>query len=208
MVDQSSKVVDLQSRREPTGAVVVLPEPWRTIRDECALFRNDRVCNLLDDVDEALFELADEASNAREQHMYFDAMRVHLNRESIAKRFSGVFSAGFQGSVATSLAVSTTACGRAKMKLLESETLEELVALEGLAKKVERRFLHEVWILCAAWQHNSNGPVVVAKDLPMAPSKIAAVLGWACQGLDVDIKARLVLFKLFDSKIICSYSRP
>jgi hypothetical protein len=66
MVDQSSKVVDLQSRREPTGAVVVLPEPLRRIRDECALFRNDRVCNLLDDVDEALFELADEASNARE----------------------------------------------------------------------------------------------------------------------------------------------
>jgi hypothetical protein len=95
MVDQSSKVVDLQSRREPTGAVVVLPEPLRTIRDKCALFRNDRVCNLLDDVDDALFELTDEASNAREQHMYFDAMRVRLKRESIVKRFSGAFSAGF-----------------------------------------------------------------------------------------------------------------
>jgi hypothetical protein len=207
MVDQSSKVVDLQSRREPTGAVVVLPEPLRTIRDKCALFLNDRVCNLLDDVDDALFELADEASNAREQHMYFDAMReIRLNRESIEKRFADAFSAGFQSGVATSLAVSTTECGRAKMKLLESEALEELVALEGLAKKGERRFLHEVWILCTAWQHSSNGPVVAAKDLPMGPSKIAAALGWACHGLDVDIKARLVLFKLFDSKIICSYN--
>jgi hypothetical protein len=191
--------------------VVVLPEPLRTIREKCALFLNDRVCNLLDDVDDALFELADEASNTREQHMYFDAMRVCLNLESIEKRFSDAFSAGFQGSVATSLTVLTAECSRAKMKLLESEALEELVALEGLAKKGERRFLHEVWILCIAWQHSSNDPVVVAKYLPMGPSKIAAALGWACQGLDVDIKlgwccSNCLIARLFAA--IASFTRP
>jgi hypothetical protein len=43
---------------------------------------------LLYEVDDHLFELADGAGNAREQHLYFNAMHeIRVNRESIEKRF-------------------------------------------------------------------------------------------------------------------------
>ncbi|MDF1692974.1 MAG: DUF1631 domain-containing protein [Zhongshania sp.] len=206
MVDQSPKVVDLQSRREPTTTDATLSAPLAAIRDKCVLFLNDRLCNLLDDVDDALFELADEASNAREQHLYFDAMReIRVNRQAIEVGFAESFVQGFHFLGSTSRKANSLESGKAKLRLLESEALEELVALEGMAKKAERRFLQEIWVLCTAWQQGSNGPVVAAKELPMGPAKIAAALGIACQCLDVDIKARLVLFKLFDTQIITAF---
>jgi len=205
MVDQSPKVVDLQSRREPTSTDAALSAPLAAIRDKCVLFLNDRLCGLLDDVDDALFELADEASNAREQHLYFDAMReIRVNRQAIEVGFTESFTQGFHFHSSSHKANSLES-GKAKLRLLESEALEELVALEGMAKKAERRFLQEIWVLCTGWQQASNGPVVAAKELPMGPAKIAAALGVACQSLDIDIKARLVLFKLFDTQIISAF---
>ena len=206
MVDQSSKVVDLQSRREPVSTGATLPVAIAALRDKCTLHLNDRLCGLLDDVDDALFELADEASNAREQHVYFDAMReIRVNRQAIEVGFAESFGQGFHLLSSGGQKTNALESGQAKLRLLESEALEELVALEGMAKKAERRYLQEIWVLCTAWQQASNGPVLAAKELPLGPAKIAEALGASCRNLDIDIKARLVLFKLFDTKIISAF---
>jgi hypothetical protein len=206
MIDQPSKVVELNSRRESGVSATPLPDALVALRDKASGFLQGRMSVFLDEVDDTLFELADEASNAREQHVYFDAMReIRVKRESIEKRFSEVFINTFAIMAADVRAASSLERGQAKLKLLESEALEELVALEGMANKAERRFLHEVWILCTAWQHVVSGPVVAAKELPMGPAKIAAALGIACQLLDIDIKAKLVIFKLFDTHVIAAF---
>ena len=205
MTDKPSKVVDLSTRREPDASAEPLPSALLALRDKANGFLQGRMAVFLDEADDALFELADEASNAREQHLYFDAMReIRVNRESIEKRFTETFINTF--AAAPKLASSSLERGQAKLKLLESEALEELVALEGMANKAERRFLHEVWILCTAWQHLVSGPVVAAKELPVGPAKITAALGVACQSLNIDIKAKLVLFKLFDTVVIAEYA--
>lgn len=186
---------------------VPLPDALVAIRDKACGFLQGRMTVFLDEVDDRLFELADEASSAREQHLYFDAMReIRVNRESIEKRFSEAFINAFAAMVSNDHVASSLERGQAKLKLLESEALEELIALEGMANKAERRFLHEVWILCTAWQHVVSGPVVAAKELPMGPAKIASALGIACQSLDIDIKAKLIIFKIFDAKVIAAFA--
>ncbi|CAA0097590.1 DUF1631 domain-containing protein [Zhongshania aliphaticivorans] len=206
MTDKPSKVVELNARRELDVSAVSLPDALRAIRDKACGFLQGRMTVFLDEADDALFELADEASNAREQHVYFDAMReIRVHRESIEKRFSETFINNF-ASTGSKHASSSLERGQAKLKLLESEALEELVALEGMANKAERRFLHEIWILCTAWQHVVSGPVVAAKELPMGPAKIAAALGLACESLNIDIKAKLILYKLFDTTVIAEYT--
>jgi hypothetical protein len=207
MVDQSPQVVDLQSRREPVSTGATLPVAITALRDKSILHLNDRLCGLLDDVDDALFELADEASNAREQHVYFDAMReIRVNRQAIEVGFAESFGQGFTLLGSADRVANALESGQAKLRLLESEALEELVALEGMAKKAERRCLKEIWVLCTAWQQATNGPILAAKELPLGPAKIAEALGSSCRNLDIDIKARLVLFKLFDTKIISAFS--
>lgn len=206
MTDPTSKVVKLNARRESTVAAVSLPNALAAIRDKACGFLQGRMTVFLDEADDRLFELADEASNAREQHLYFDAMReIRVNRENIEKGFSEAFITAFVPMASNNHVASSLERGQAKLKLLESEALEELIALEGMANKAERRFLQEVWILCTAWQHVVSGPLLAAKELPMGPAKIASALGAACQSLDIDIKAKLIVFKIFDAKVIASF---
>lgn len=206
MTDSSSKVVELNARRESPVDAAPLSAAALALRDKAADFLQSQLVAFLDEVDDALFELADEASNAREQHVYFDAMReIRVNREIIEKRFSEAFINTFVAIAAGSHNPSPVERGQAKLKLLESEALEELVALEGMANKAERRFLREVWVLCTAWQHVVSGPVVAAKELPMGPARIASAFGFACQSLDIDIKAKLVVFKLFDTDVLANF---
>jgi hypothetical protein len=206
MTDLTSKVVKLNARRESTVAAVSLPDALAAIRDKACGFLQGRMTVFLDEVDDRLFELADDASNAREQHLYFDAMReIRINRENIEKGFSEAFITAFVAMASNNYVTSSVERGQAKLKLLESEALEELIALEGMANKAERRFLHEVWILCTAWQQVVSGPLLAAKELPMGPAKIASALGAVCQSLDIDIKAKLIIFKIFDAKVIASF---
>ncbi|MGJ8686626.1 MAG: DUF1631 family protein, partial [Spongiibacteraceae bacterium] len=95
--------------------------------------------------------------------------------------------------------------GRATLELLESDAMEEIIALETMVNKAERKFIQELWILCTAWQQCAGGSITSAKELAMGPAKIAAALATACKGLKVDVEAKLVLLKYFDQQLISQF---
>ncbi|NKI18863.1 DUF1631 domain-containing protein [Spongiibacter sp. KMU-166] len=204
MTDKGSKIVGFD-KAAPQGeapSTANLPAELKALCEKSRLYLSERLTVLLDEVDDRLFELADEASNAKEQHIYFDSMReIRVHRQHIEARFVEVLSDGFSPRGLRGRS-SPQDRGEAKLKLLESDALEELVAIEGMAKKAERKFLQELWLLCTAWQHCVGGEVIAAADLPIGPASIAQALGEASRLLDIDIKARLVLLKLFDSELV------
>lgn len=207
MVEKSNNIVDLSARREPEAepAVKALPEAIAAIQEKSQLFLGERVISLFDDVDDALFELADEAGSAKEQHIYFDSMReIRVQRQRVESQFLVNLRKNFSEQAAAAGALGAER-GRAQLQLLESDALEELVAIEGMAKKAERQCVKQLWQLCMVWQHSAGGDALSAAELPMGPAKIAKAFSAACSGLDIDIKARLVLFKLFDRQIISKY---
>ena len=208
MAGKSKNIVDIRAKMagaKQQEAASPLPPVIAALQEKSTLFLTERLTSLLDDVDDTLFELADEACSAKEQHLYFDSMReIRIHRQQVEQNFSQLFKTNFQlhmpkgGSAAESQGV-------AKLKLLESDALEELVAIEGMAKKAERRYLKELWQLSAAWQQSVGGDAVTAAELPLGPAQIAKSLGQACSELNIDLKARLVLFKLFDAQIISRF---
>ncbi len=210
MTDKPNNVVDLTTRRDPApgaveASVAALPASMAALREKCQLFLADRLNSLLDDVDDTLFELADEASSAKEQHLYFDSMReIRVHRQLIEQNFTEKLRDNFTDQLNTAINGAADR-GRAKLKLLESDALEELVAIEGMAKKAERQHLQALWQLSVAWQHSVGGEGISAAELPMGPAKIAKAFSEACRDLNIDIKARLVLFKMFDGQIISRY---
>lgn len=208
MVEESrtNNVVEMPSR--PAAKAAELPASLASLRDVAAQFLSTRVVAVLDDVDDTLFDMADDAANAKEQHAYFDSMReLRVQRENIEAAFTQAFRDEFGLALARSGKRSALERGQATLKVLESDALEELVALEGIAKKAERRFLKEVWILCTAWRHCANGPVMDAADLPLGPAKITRALGDACRHIHIDIKARLVLYKQFESQVVGQFGQ-
>ena len=206
MVEESrNNVVEMPGRPAKTDE---LPASLSALRDVAARFLSARVVAVLDDVDDTLFDMADEAANAKEQHVYFDSMReLRVQRDNIEAAFARAFNDEFDRAFARNGNSSALERGQATLKLLESEALEELVALEGIAKKTERRYLKEVWTLCTAWRHFTGGPVMDAADLPLGPAKITQALGDACRQANIDIKARLVLFKQFETQLLKQYDQ-
>jgi hypothetical protein len=62
------------------------------VRDRLSL----KVLVFFDEADDHLLELADEANNCREQHLYLNAMHeIRVNRESVEKRFYEAFMNAF-----------------------------------------------------------------------------------------------------------------
>lgn len=208
MADKSEKIVDIRAKlagARQQEAARPLPPVIAALQEKSSLFLTERLTSLLDDVDDTLFELADEASSAKEQHLYFDSMReIRIHRQQVEQNFSQLFKKNFQSQIPGGQFAAESQ-GVAKLKLLESDALEELVAIEGMAKKAERRYLKELWQLSAAWQQSLGGDAVTATELPLGPAQIAKALGQACSELNIDLKARLVLFKLFDAQIISRF---
>ena len=207
MADQSKNIVDIRAKMagvRSREAAKPLPPVIAALQEKSSLFLTERLTSLLDDVDDTLFELADEASSAKEQHLYFDSMReIRIHRQRVEQNFSQLFNSNFKAQMPGARAVESH--GAAKLKLLESDALEELVAIEGMAKKAERRYLKELWQLSAAWQQSMGGDALTVAELPLGPAQIAKSLSKACSELNIDLKARLVLFKLFDAQIISRF---
>lgn len=202
-MSENPKVISLHGSRHPgVEQEAGLPAAIEALRHKCQAVLVGQFAQALDELDDNLFELADEASTAKEQQIFFEAMHeLRVRRQEMEARFEE-FLLGAYHRILNAVPQSAAERGEAKLKVLESDALEELVALEGMSKKAERRFLKEVWVLCTAWQHCVGGEVLSARDLPMGPASITRALSTALEGVKFDIKPKLVLLKLFERRVM------
>lgn len=206
MVDGISKIVDFNAKRSKKALAQSLPAPIEAIRAKLVLFLGERLGGILDDVDDALFSMADASRSHAEQHQKFESMReLRIARHQLETDFADLLAQGFYTGANGDLASQSPAHSRATLELLESDAMEEVIALETMVNKAERKFMQELWMLCTAWQQCAGGSITSAKELAVGPAKIAAALAGACKGLKIDVEAKLVLLKYFDQQLISQF---
>jgi hypothetical protein len=162
---------------------------------------------LFDHADDALFELADRATHNLEQNMYFESMReVRIKRRGIEQAMArdvgenfralalGIASAG----AAAQEALDTLSA--ANLALVEHDELEEIVAVDGMIAKAEKENGESLALLTARIDALISG--VTTKTNPFGPACLCQSFLQATHSLDLDIKAKLVLFKLFDRHVL------
>jgi hypothetical protein len=163
--------------------------------------------DLFDKVDDAMFELADKATNNQDQHLYFDSMReVRLRRRAIEAaffrsidiRFARLLdSSAYQDEVQTE----TKELSLDDLSLVNNEDLEELVAFEGMVNKANEQFAELIQHLTMRIDHLV--PIkVYQKNNPLGADVICNAFNDATNSLDVDVKAKLVMYKLFDNMVM------
>jgi hypothetical protein len=163
---------------------------------------------LFDHIDDSLFELADRAESNLEQNIFFESMReIRIHRRDMEKIFlcniaihfvnvltsrSGDVSSDFQDR--DSLDIDD-------LSLVGHEDLEELVAIDSLVKKSWLKNKSAIVVLTA--RINSVVPLNLSeRNNPLTPRSLADSFVDAASVLSIDIKAKLVLFKLFDRHVI------
>ena len=211
MKSDPKKVVHLNVERNSTANSQVvlarLPAAMHTLRDKARQQLQLFLRELFDKVDDAMFELADKANNNHDQNIFFDSMReVRIRRRPMESAFFRSIDIGFaqlldptayrdeQHSSEKSISLDD-------LSLVKNDELEEMVAVDGMVNKANEQFAEPIQHLTLRIDHLVPTKVY-QKNNPLGVDVICNAFTDATKVLSIDVKAKLVLFKLFDNIVM------
>lgn len=220
-MENSNKVVPIQRRSGATKVAADeshlfarIPAPFVEMKDKGKLVLQSLLQNLFDNIDDALFELADRAEKNSEQNMYFESMReIRIKRRGVELAYGHVLDEAFLSllgesvpTLASEADIPTLSAGDelagGELKLVENDELEELIAIDAMVAKAERQYQAALKPLNTRLDSMVDGQAVTDKNNPFGPDILCKSFLQVCGDLDLGIKAKLVLFKLFDRYVM------
>ncbi len=208
---EQNNVVQLNPERasgQPPQIILArLPAAMHSLRDKARQQLQGLLRDLFDKVDDAMFELADKATNNHEQNLYFDSMReVRLRRRSMETAFFRSIDVRFaqlldHNAYRDEAQTETKEFSLDDLSLVKNDDLEEMVAIEGMINKANEQFAEPIQHLTLRIDHLV--PIkVYQKNNPLGVDVICNAFNDASKTLVIDVKAKLVLFKLFDNMVM------
>ncbi len=204
---QRENVVPLKPEHRQTAAVSLarLPAAMHSVRDKARQTLQGLLRDLFDKADDSLFELADQATSNQEQNLYFDSMReVRLQRRTLERAFFHGLDQGFAALLDTRESARqdhSEEVSLDELTLVQNDELEQLVATESMVNKANEQFAESVQHLTL--RMDQLVPVkVYQKNNPLGADAICGGFTEASKALKIDVKAKLVLFKLFDKWVV------
>ncbi|MEM7101324.1 MAG: DUF1631 domain-containing protein [Pseudomonadota bacterium] len=193
--------IGTQARKIP------LPPIVQSIRQQSKRQLANLLEVLFSNTDDALFELADRSQTDQHQEMYFDSMRViRLNRKKIADLFLDNFSSGFEEVFQTTPVTQTEQSNGSNPEidieedyaLLDQDELEMTVAVSGIVSKVTSLYSLPVMNLTKRLDSLAKAQPISERNNPLGPQALSNSFADSLNELDVGIKIRIILMKLFE----------
>lgn len=205
------KVVQLNVERNSVAnsqvALARLPAAIHTLRDKARQQLQLFLRELFDKVDDAMFELADKANNNHDQNIFFDSMReVRIRRRAMETSFFRSIDISFAQLLDPNAYRDEKQSGEKSvslddLSLVKNDELEEMVAVDGMVTKANEQFAEPIQHLTLRIDHLVPTKVY-QKNNPLGVDVICNAFTDATKALNVDVKAKLVLFKLFDNIVM------
>jgi hypothetical protein len=209
---ESNKVVQLNVERNAPAQVsqVVLtrlPAAMHSLREKARQQLQGLLRDLFERVDDAMFELADKANNNHDQNIFFDSMReVRIRRRAMEVDFFRKIDISFaqlldHKAYREELPHAEQSVSLDDLSLVKNDELEEMVASEAMIAKANEQFAEKIQHLTLRIDHLV--PIkVYQKNNPLGADVICNAFTHATGILSIDVKAKLVLFKLFDNLVM------
>ncbi len=201
---ESGKVVELGSRGDPRNERV--GELLGAVRALTLKRSHELATHLLDNVDDALFDLAEKAESNAAQTQYFDGMReARKKRPLIERLFGEQVSRGFTDFAAgapRTRSENPAAARNAELSLVDDRELEESLAIASMVSKADGRLSSALHALNQRLSVICGGHKIDDANNPLGPAALAHAFRNALRELDVDIKVRLIILKLFERYVL------
>ncbi len=209
---EPNNVVQLNPERAAAGQppqiiLARLPAAMHSLRDKARQQLQGLLRDLFDKVDDAMFELADKANNNHDQNLYFDSMReVRLRRRAMESSFFRSIDIRFaqlldHNAYRDEVQSEIKEFSLDDLSLVKNDDLEEMVAIEGMINKANEQFAEPIQHLTLRIDHLV--PIkVYQKNNPLGVDVICNAFNDASKNLSIDVKAKLVLLKLFDNMVM------
>lgn len=192
------KVVSLKMPARQKSAV---PPILHSVRQHAKRQVITLLQQLFNNTDDALFEMADRSRTDSDQHMFFESMRqLRLHRKTILTEFVTELYHGFDALFrpGEDIEAPDFDVPADQMALVPNDELEVAVAVAGIVSKVTSQFSLPVMQLTKRIDHLCKEHTVTERLNPLGPERISHSFVMAIDSLDIDIKVRIILLKLFE----------
>jgi hypothetical protein len=203
---EPSNVVDLSQRLDPrserVGALLV------TVRGLATKRLHALASNMFENIDDALFDLAEKAENNAAQTQFFDGMREVRKKRAIVERT-------FLGQVARDLAdfsagrtrapdsdAGTRPLANIELSLVGENELEESLAITSMIGKNEQRLARALFAVNQRLSVICGGAKMDDASNPVGPASLAGAFRQAMRELVVEVRVKLIIYKLFDRYVL------
>ncbi|MCU5781840.1 hypothetical protein MA04_01140 [Alcanivorax balearicus MACL04] len=191
-------------RRARAAGAEPLPRPLEQVR-ECTRERAlALLAGMLDGADDMLFNMA-ETETDRERDRYFDAMReLRLQRRALETGFhDGIVALFNEIGRERKPSPEASSAGIESLTLVQNDELEISVALDNLARRARNGCEEALALLCHRLEYLFEGKVAISeKNNPLEPRQLAACFADCVLRLSLDIRARLIVLKLFERVVM------
>lgn len=200
-------VVDLQQRQPAGNATDRLGDLLKLVRSVALKRINALVGTLFENVDDALFDLAERAGSNAIQTEYFDGMReVRKKRQLVERLFqeqaTKAFSDFADGKLRPVKSEAGTASANAGLSLVDDVELEESLAVSSMVAKAESRLQRPLYQVNQRLAVIIGGAKVEDANNPIGPAVLCNAIRAAIREFDVNIQVKLIVYKLFDRYVM------
>jgi hypothetical protein len=199
-------VVDLQQRQIIGTGAERLGDLLKLVRGISLKRINGLVGTLFENVDDALFDLAERAGSNAIQTEFFDGMReVRKKRQLVERLFQehatkafGEFADGKLKPVKPEVAPQ----GSVGLSLVDDVELEESLAVTSMVAKAENRLQRSLYQVNLRLAVLIGGGKVEDANNPIGPAVLGSAFRFAIHEFDVNVQVKLIIYKLFDRYVM------
>jgi hypothetical protein len=173
---------------------LAIPPILQNVRSAAKRRLNDLLQELLNNADDALFEMANRSRNDTDENMFFEAMReIRLQRKKISKHFVDEFHRSFDDIFAAEEPTPRGPIDESpdELSLLRNDELEVAVAVSGMVSKITSQFSLPIMQLTKRLDHACESQTITERVNPLGPERISRAFVRAIEAINLDIKLRL-----------------
>ena len=186
-----------------------LPPLFSQVQGEAMAWLEQSLAELFNHCDDLFFDLSSRAASNGEQNLYFESMReLRVRQTAMLEHIRSLMAAECQRLI--SAPAEAAPPGQDELTLLSSQDLEQEVILTGMVQRTRATCREALFQLEQRLSALLARVRVHADNNPLDPLALCRYFGQACELLDVDIKARIIILKQFErlvaSRLINLYS--
>ena len=206
--DTDIKSVPSAMSNLPTGST---PKLVRQVQDNAIAMLLPHIESLFSTCDDLFFDLSSRAASNSEQTLYFESMReLRVRKSGVIAQFQRAIEQSFADLNNPNPSPITEAQDTEQLSLVHEDEIEQKVAINSMARKARSTNQEALYQLSTRLDYLIPKGQVTEDNNPIDPQQLCQHFAKACEQLDINIKAKIILYKQFDrlaiSKLASLYS--
>ncbi|MEO6263907.1 MAG: DUF1631 domain-containing protein [Luteimonas sp.] len=198
-----------------TLATATLPRRVRRVLEHLLNAASDELerhlTTMLSEFEQQLFRLADHARNPGAESTHLQTLRtLRLNRSDLVPHFMARLEASLATLGRNVVATTSNDPGTSRflhLSLVDETEMDEDTLLRDIAVRQESRASLTLHLLGQRFGVLAGAPAFDAERIPLGPQSLCRIMRDASQSLQVSLDARLLLYRIFDRRVMVHYAQ-